>query len=144
MGMIRRRLAWTMALTLAGGAAAAWAVPYEELSGGRKALYTARAAAANVLPVASSLVEPKCLPGYIFCKLAFAAFSVVAAGESMVMSGGADMAQPRAILYRGFAGDWVVTPRDIAGDRKPEVLPEPPPPAGGEEKGSGGFIPPPR
>jgi hypothetical protein len=141
--IIARRLLATVLLGCAlGRGAAAYAVPYEELSGGRKALYTARAVTANVVPVASALTEPKCLQGYILCKLTFAAFSVIAAGESLVLSGGSDLAQPKAVLYRGFSGDWVVTPRDIAGDTKPDVLPEPPPPAEGEKKG-GDFVPPP-
>jgi hypothetical protein len=107
-------------------------------------LYTAGAVGANVLPVAGSLVEPKCLPGYFFCKLTFAFGSVLFAGETLAMSGGSDMDQTRAILYRGFSGDWFVTPRDIAGDRRPDVLPAPPPPSGEQPEGSGGFVPPPR
>ena len=35
------------------------------------------------------------------------------------------------MIHRGFGGDWVVTPRDIAGDTKPDVLPgAAPPPTG--------------
>jgi hypothetical protein len=143
MGTIARRLMTALLLTFAvGRGTLAYAVPFEELSGGRRARYTAEAAAVNALPVASAVMEPKCLQGYILCKLTFAAFSVIAAGESLVLSGGGDLAQPKAVLYRGFSGDWVVTPRDIAGETKPDLLPEPPPPAEGEKK-DGGFVPPP-
>ena len=115
---------------------------YEDLSARRRALYTAGAAAANVAPVASTIVEPKCLQGYILCKATFAAFSVIAAAESLVMSGGSDLEQPRSILTRGFSGDWVATPQDVAGTTKVEVLPDAAPPAGGDGK-SGDFVPPP-
>lgn len=144
MRTIARQLAATMLFALAmsrGGVAQA--VPWEELSSGRRALYTAGAVAANTLPGASSLMEPKCLPGYIMCKFVFAAFSTIAAGESLVMSGGADTPHTKSILYRGFSGDWWITPRDVAGETKAEVLPEAPPPAEGEEKKSGDFKPPP-
>jgi hypothetical protein len=140
--VMRRRMAVMLLGGMLGGATVAQGVPYEELSSGRKALATSKAVAVNTLPVASGLEEPKCLQGYILCKLTFALFSVVAAGESLAMSGGADLAQPRGILYRGFSGDWVVTPRDMAGESKPEILPEAPPPAPGEKK-SGEFVPPP-
>jgi len=144
MRMIARRLVMALLFTLAlGHGTLAYAVPFEELSAGRRALYTGQAVAANALPVASAVVEPKCLQGYILCKLTFAAFSVVVAGESLALSGGGDLEQPKTVLYRGFSGDWVVTPRDIAGDTKPDLLPEPPPPAEGERK-SGDFVPPPR
>ena len=103
----------------------------------------AGAVAVNTLPVASAVMEPKCLQGHILCKLTFAAFGVIVAGETLVLGGGSDLAQPKAVLYRGFSGDWVVTPQDIAGDTRPDVLPEPPPPADGEKK-SGDFVPPPR
>jgi hypothetical protein len=59
------------------------------------------------------------------------------------MSGGSDVPQAKAVLYRGFSGDWMITPRDIAGETKPDVLPEAPPPAEGEEKKNGDFKPPP-
>jgi hypothetical protein len=144
MGIVRRFAATTSMLgVMLGSTSGALATPYEELTSGRRALYTAGAAAANALPVASALVEPRCLQGYILCKVTFAAFSVIAAAESVVMSGGADRDQPRAILYRGFSGDWVLTPKDVAGDTKPDLLPEPPPPAEGGEKREGEFVPPP-
>lgn len=133
--------ATVLAAFAVGHAGPAGAVPFEELPANKRALYSAGAVAANALPVASALVEPKCLQGYILCKLTFALISVVAAGESLVMSGGADMDQPRDIVYRGFSGDWVLTPRDIAGDTSPELLPGAPPPA--DDKKSGGFTPPP-
>ena len=144
MRTIARRLLATMLVGFGvGQCTAAYAVPYEELSGGRRARDIAGAVAVNALPVASAVVEPKCLQGYILCKLTFAAFSVIVAGETLVLGGGSDLAQPKAVLYRGFSGDWVVTPQDIAGDTRPDVLPEPPPPADGEKK-SGDFVPPPR
>src|SRR5262249_10835977 len=116
---------------------------FEESSAARRALYTTGAVAANVLPVAASVVEPKCLPGYFFCKLTFAAGSVLFAGENLVMSGGADVGQSRAILYRGFAGGWFVPRRAVAGDRRPQALPEPPP-SRDEKPPGAGFVPPPR
>jgi len=62
-------------------------------------------------------------------------------GRSVAFSGGADLAQTRAILHRGFAGDWVLTPRHVAREATPEPLPElPHPAAGGEHHG---FEPPP-
>ncbi len=141
--IVRRLLSTMLGGFVVVQCTAAWAVPFEELSAAKRAQYTAMAVAANALPVAPSLVEPKCLPGYVFCKLSFALFSVVVAGETLALGGGNDMAQPKAVLYRGFSGDWVLTPRDMAGDTKAELLPEPPPPAEGDHK-SGDFIPPPR
>ena len=144
MRTIRRGIAVTLlAICTLWAPGRARAGSFEDSSTAKRMLYTAGAVAANVVPVAGSLVEPKCLPGYFFCKLTFAAGSVLFAGETLVMSGGADIDQSRAILYRGFSGDWVVTPRDIAGDRNPDVLPAPPP-AAGDHPGSGGFVPPPR
>ena len=145
MRTLRRGIAVTLVVGCALWApASARAGSFEDASTAKRMLYTAGAVTANIVPVAGSLVEPKCLPGYFFCKLTFAAGSVLFAGETLVMSGGRDMDQTRAILYRGFSGDWVVTPRDIAGDTRPQVLPEPPPPSGEHPEGSGGFVPPPR
>jgi hypothetical protein len=144
MRTIRRGIAAMLLVAPALSLSTARAGSFEDSSTGKKALYTAGAAAVNVVPVAASVVEPKCLPGYIFCKLTFAFGSLLFAGEDMVMSGGSDNNQARAILYRGFAGDWVVTPQDIATGRRPNVLPDPPPPPSGESKDSGGFVPPPR
>src|SRR5262245_49507311 len=84
----------------------AGAVPFDE-SGGTRAAYTAVAVVANVVPGVSALYAPRCLPGYVLCKVLFAGASLVAATEQLVFSGGADRDQTRAILHHGFAGDWV-------------------------------------
>ena len=122
-------------------AQAAAAVPYEQRSPAARALYTGIAMVANVLPIVSTVWAPRCLPGYVFCKLTFAGISLIAAGDQLAISGGADMAQTRAILHRGFAGDWYLTGRHITGDVHAEPLPEPPPPAAAA---GGGWEPPPR
>lgn len=114
----------------------------EEPSLAKRSAYAAGAVVANVTPL-STAYAPRCLMGYVLCKFLFASASIVAAGDQLFFSGGGDMAQTRAILLRGFSGDWVITPRHIAGDAKPEVLPDPPPPTGGEGGGKGGFEPPP-
>jgi len=121
------------------------ATPWEEKSGLARAGYTAAAVLANILPGVSALVAPACLPGYLVCKATFAIGSVFAAGEQLFMSGGADPEQTRAILYRGWEGDWYVTGRDVAGDTQADPFPKPPPPTSGTEKPSedGGFVPPP-
>jgi hypothetical protein len=103
-------------------------------------LNTSVAVIANVTPGVATLYAPRCLPGYVFCKAIFAGVSVIAAADQLAFSGGADMAQTRAILHRGFGGDWVITPRHVAREVTPEPLPEPPPPASG---GEGGWEPPP-
>ena len=108
---------------------------------GSQALLTGVAVIANVTPGVSTFYAPRCLPGYIFCKAIFAAVSVIAAGDQLALSGGGDMAQTRAILHRGFGGDWLITPRHIAREVSPEPLPEPPPPPTGENEG--GWEPPP-
>ena len=113
-----------------------------EVTTRRRALQTAGAVAANTVPGASAFVEPKCIQGYILCKAMFAVFSVAAAAESVLMSGGRDHDQPRGILTKGFTGDWVVTRSDVAGTTNVELLPEVAPPASGEDKG-GEFVPPP-
>jgi hypothetical protein len=84
---------------------------------------------ANVVPVVSTIYAPRCLPGYVLCKLLFAGTSLVAGTEQLVTSGGADWAQTRAILHGGFGGDWILTGAHVAGDRTPEPWPEPRPPA---------------
>jgi hypothetical protein len=66
--------------------------------------------------------------------------SVVAAEGHLVFSGGQDSAQRRAILYRGFAGDWYLTGRHTAGDLTADPLPDPPPPSDTE---GGAWQPPP-
>lgn len=114
---------------------------YEERSAGARVFYTGVAVAANVLPVLSAVYAPQCLPGYIVCKLAFAGMSLVAAGDQLLLSGGSDPEQARAIVNRGFSGDWVLTGSHIAGDTAPEPLPEAPPP---RQTGGGAWEPPPR
>lgn len=103
--------------------ASAKAVSWEERSAGARAMYTAAAMIANVLPIASAFVSPRCLPGYILCKLSFAGLSVVAAGESLVMSGGADKQEPATLIDRGFSGDWFLTGRHVAGDATADPFP---------------------
>ena len=132
-------LATVVAASIAGRAMAA-SVPSEDRSIAKRLWYTAGAVVANVTPL-SALYAPRCLPGYILCKLSFAGISVLAAADQLAFSGGADLAQTRAILHRGFAGDWVLTPQHVAGEANPEPLPEPPPPAADGEHG--GFEPPP-
>lgn len=116
-----------IAATLTGPAAA---VPYAQQSAARRALDVVGAVAANVTPL-STLYAPRCLPGYILCKAMFASFSLIAAADQLMFSGGTDLDQTDAILYRGFAGDWIITPRHIAGDAEPQPLPDPPPPKEG-------------
>jgi hypothetical protein len=122
------------------GPVRAGAVPYDEQSTGMRALYTGIAAVANVTPFVSALYAPPCLPGYIVCKLAYAGLSVAAAADQLVMSGGGDLEQTRAILHRGFGGDWYLTGRHVAGDTEPQPLAEVPDPT---SRGSGGTWQPP-
>ena len=129
-----------VALTV-GRAALSRAEPFfEDRSTRAKALATAGAVAANTLPVVPTYVEPRCLLPYVLCKFVFAVGAVTAAGESLVMSGGSDLDQPHALLHRGLGGDWFVTPKDMLGQTKPDLLPEMAPPGGGGDK----FVPPPR
>lgn len=116
------------------------AEPFAEQPLVARALYTGAAAVANVLPVASVVYEPRCLLGYLVCKVVFATGSVLAAADQLALSGGADLDQTRAILHRGFAGDWILTGPIAAGDRAAELLPEPPPAAAHT---GGGWQPPP-
>ena len=102
--------------------------PYEQASPARRVLYTGVAVVANVVPGVSALYAPRCLPGYILCKVTFAGLSLVAAVDQLALSGGMDRAQTRAILHRGFAGDWILTGRHIAGEAEAHPLPDPPPP----------------
>lgn len=134
-------LSGVLTITTVGVQSDALAAGYEDRSAGMRALYTAAAVIANVVPIASAFVAPRCLPGYILCKLSFAGLSVIAAGESLAISGGADKEQPKALLYRGFSGDWFLTGRHVAGDATPEVYPEAPPPrdTGTDDE----FVPPP-
>jgi hypothetical protein len=123
-----RRLARVLLVVLAVGVPSfAGAQAYEDRPGWQRAGYTVLAGIENVVPVVSAVPAPRCLPGYILCKFTFAAFSVIAASEHVILSGGADMGQTRAILHRGFAGDWILTGRHAAGDATPEVLPDPGP-----------------
>jgi hypothetical protein len=125
-----------------GRVAVSQAVPLEDRSGARRAMATAAAVAANTLPVVPTYVEPRCLLPYVLCKLTFAILGVAGAGESLVMSGGSDMDQPRNLIRRGVGGDWFVTPRDMVGETKPTLLPDVAP-SGGDNK-PGGFVPPPK
>ena len=115
---------------------------YADASPAKRALYNTLAVAANVIPGLSAIYAPRCLPGYIVCKVAFAGLSLGVAADQWLMSGAQDVDQTRAILYRGFAGDWYLTGRHVAGDLTPQPLPDPPPPAdtGGAE---GKWAPPP-
>jgi hypothetical protein len=122
---------------------AAYAVPYAQQPLIKRALYASIAVVANVLPGVSAIYAPKCLPGYVVCKAAFAGVSLITAVDQLVMSGGRDLAQTRGILYRGFEGDWILTPAHIAGDRTPQPLPDPPPPASEGGSGEGAWQPPP-
>ena len=106
---------------------------FDDLPPSKRAGYTALAVAENAVPVVSTFATPRCLQGYVLCKATFAGFSLLLAGEQLLMSGGADTEQTRAILHRGFAGDWVVTPRHAAGDAPPQILPDPPPPTAAPE-----------
>lgn len=121
--------------TSARGDASTW----EARSAGARALYTTGAVVANVVPITSAFVAPKCFPGYIICKLGFVGVSIVAASAQLFLSGGGDLAQTKAILTRGFSGDWFLTGRHVAGDAQPEPYPEvAPAPSSGT-----GFTPPP-
>jgi hypothetical protein len=102
---------------------------YDDRPAWQRAGYTVLAGIENIVPITSALAAPRCLPGYILCKLTFAGFSLVAAGEHLVFSGGADLDQTRAILHRGFAGDWFLTGRHASGDVSPDPFPDPGPAA---------------
>jgi hypothetical protein len=118
------------------------ATAYEDRPPLERAGYTAAAVVANVVPFASAAVAPSCLPGYVVCKLSFAGGSVLAAGWQLFLSGGSDLDQTRAILSRGFGGDWIVTGRHVAGAAQVDPLPDPPPPAHRAD-GSAKMAPPP-
>jgi len=123
-------------MLLSTGASAEWG----ERSTADRALYTVAAVAGNVLPVIPAFAAPTCLPGYLFCKAAFAAGSLIAAGEHLVMSGGGDLEQTKALLYRGFRGDWILRGAHLAGDERVAVLPDPPTTAPGAGE-PGGVVP---
>src|SRR5262245_23056419 len=107
-----------------------------------RALATAGAVAANTLPAVPTYVEPRCFVPYPLCKLSFAVLGVAAAAESLVMSGGSDMQLPHNLIHRGVGGDWFVTPRDMLGETKPDLLPEVAPAR--QEGAPDKFVPPPR
>jgi hypothetical protein len=116
-------------------------IPYDERPAYQRAAFTVGALVLDVTPVVSGLVAPQCLPGYVLCKVGFALFNTAAAELHLLMSGFGDMAQTRAILYRGWAGDWYLTGRDVAGDHVPQPYPDPPP---AEHRGTHtSFEPPP-
>ena len=122
-----RRLARVLVILGVVGLVSSARADFEDRSAGERAGYTALAVVENVVPGFSTMASPRCLPGYILCKAWFAGFSLVAATEHVILSGGGDMEQTRAILHRGFAGDWIVTGRHAAGDATPDVLPDPGP-----------------
>src|SRR3990172_319619 len=109
-------IVFAVSLIYVGPAAA---VSYEERSAAARAAYTGIAVIANVVPVVSTFYAPKCLPGYVMCKAVWACVSVIAAADQLVLSGGGDRIQTRGILHPGFAGDWFLTGRHIAGDVTP-------------------------
>ena len=100
---------------------------FDDRPGWQRAGYTALAGVENVVPIVSAVAAPRCLQGYLLCKATFAGLSVVTAAEHLLFTGGSDMAQTKAVLHRGFAGDWILTPRHAAGDAEPQVLPDPGP-----------------
>lgn len=66
----------------------------------------------------------KCLLPYPICKATFAAVSLIASWEQLVMGGDVEGAQHT--IGRGFGGQWVVTPKDVSGDplwSLPEPIP---------------------
>lgn len=137
-----RRLTFGVALlATVGSALPAAAVPLEERPVAARAFYTGMAVVANVVPVVATFYTPRCLPGYVFCKAMFAGISLVAATGQLALSGSGDLGQTRAILHRGFAGDWILTPRHTSHEVTPDVFPEPPPPP---SEGGGKWEPPPR
>jgi hypothetical protein len=104
--------------------------------------YTVVSVIANVTPIVSALYAPQCLPGYVLCKVSFATASVGAAAGQLLLSGWTDTAQTRAILYRGFGGDWILTSAHVSGKEQAQPLPTPPPPPEGDDA-DGEWVPPP-
>ena len=129
-----RRLAQVLLIVGAVGLPSYAHAAWEDRSAGARFGFTVLAAFENIVPGVSTIAVPRCLPGYIVCKLWFAGFSVVAATEHIILSGGGDMAQTRAILHRGFAGDWILTGRNAWGDVPAEFLPDPGPVASSESR----------
>lgn len=118
-----------LGVTMTGPVALADRIPLEDRPAYQQAGYEVMAVVANFVPFVSAIYAPKCLPGYIVCKLGFAGFNTLAAGAQLITSGGADLEQTKAILERGYGGDWILTSEDIAGDRTPQPYPDPAPPA---------------
>lgn len=116
-----RRLAAVVVLVGVLGSNASARVAYEEQSAATRVLLNIAAGVANVTPIVPMIWADKCLPGYVFCKLTFAAVSVLAAGEQVLFSGAGDMKQATSLLRRGFGGDWFMTGRHINGDVAPAV-----------------------
>jgi hypothetical protein len=139
--MRNARLAVVASLVLGLSVGAVQAGPYEERSLAARIGYGTVAVAANIVPILSAVWAPNCLPGYFACKLSFAGISLITAGAQVSLSGVGDTEQTRAILHRGFSGDWWLTGRHIAGDATPEPLPEAAPPR--QEGTPAGWEPPP-
>lgn len=88
---------------------------------GRRVWHGVAATAMNVLPVVSTFASQRCLPGYVACKLTFAAMGLAASGVQVVAGG--DLAGARDTLSRAFGGDWIVTPRHLATGVDPDPYP---------------------
>lgn len=82
----------------------------------------AAAATMNVVPVTSIFASQRCLPGYLACKLMFAGMGIAASGVQVLAGGDLDGA--RRTMERAFGGDWIVLPRHVGGDVKPDPYPE--------------------
>ncbi len=122
-----RRLACVLTIVLCLAPLTARAgVPWEQRSLGMRALLTSVAVAADVMPGLSAIYAKQCLPGYIVCKTVFAIGSLMFATEQFAFSGGNDTGQTKAILYRGFEGDWFLNGRHVNGDTTPQPWPDPP------------------
>ena len=134
-----RRAVWMVSLVAALSVAIPAHAGWDDRSSGQKAGYTALATVENVVPITSAAAAPKCLQGYVLCKLTFAAVSVVTAGEQLFLSGGSDMNQFEAILHRGWTGDWYLTGANAAGDATADVLPDPGPARPAPGSGSAPF-----
>ncbi|MFN8543176.1 MAG: hypothetical protein U0807_03080 [Candidatus Binatia bacterium] len=122
---MRRAIIIVSLVGLLGGYAAAAGPTYDNISPANRAGYDVAAAVLNIAPIASAYAAPKCLPGYVPCKILAAGFNTLAAGVQLIFSGGSDLAQTRAILHRGYAGDWYLTGRHVAGDAAAQPYPDP-------------------
>ena len=81
-------------------------------------------------PWRSALTEPKCLQGYILCKLTFAFVSVLFAGEDPGHVGRPRRRAAQAPSSTAASPATGSSPRGTSrGDAKPTSLPEPRPPA---------------